>query len=139
MGRWGDESIFLPAREATRFAIGRRGVSSAFSPFSFLNFHNFLRLRTEAKSTYRVQRYAQGFYNPSRQSVWATNTHDQGARVLAMQADGNLVIYADGGRVLWASNTHGNPGAFLAIQQDGNVVVYTNRGVPLWSTGTNGR
>ncbi|NES87834.1 MAG: hypothetical protein F6K08_01750 [Okeania sp. SIO1H6] len=58
---------------------------------------------------------------------------------MAMQADGNLVIYADGGRVLWASNTHGNPGAFLAIQQDGNVVVYTNRGVPLWSTGTNGR
>ncbi|WP_202219309.1 hypothetical protein [Okeania sp. KiyG1] len=32
MGRWGDESIFLPAREATRFAIGRRGVSSAGLP-----------------------------------------------------------------------------------------------------------
>ncbi len=66
MGRWGDESIFLPAREATRFAIGRRGVSSAFSPFSFLNFHNFLRLRTEVKSTYRLQRYAQGFYRVRR-------------------------------------------------------------------------
>ncbi|RQH19743.1 hypothetical protein D4Z78_13375 [Okeania hirsuta] len=37
-----------------------------FSPFSFLNFHNFLRLRTEVKSTYRLQRYAQGFYRVRR-------------------------------------------------------------------------
>lgn len=78
-------------------------------------------------------------YNPSGQAIWATNTHDQGAEVLAMQADGNLVIYGSGGRIFWASNTHNNPGAFLAIQQDGNVVIYNNRGQALWATGTNGR
>ncbi|NES79412.1 MULTISPECIES: hypothetical protein [Okeania] len=35
MGRWGDESIFLPARKATRFAIGRRGVSYQIRMISY--------------------------------------------------------------------------------------------------------
>ena len=38
------------------------------------------------------------------QPVWATNTNDQGADLLLLQGDGNLVIYA-GATPLWASNT----------------------------------
>ena len=53
---------------------------------------------------------------------------------LAMQADGNLVLYGEG-HPLWASNTAGHPGAFLAMQGDGNLVVY-QASRPIWSSGT---
>ena len=53
---------------------------------------------------------------------------------LAMQGDGNLVLYWEG-RPLWASNTAKHPGAFLAMQADGDLVIYqANR--PIWSSGT---
>ena len=55
---------------------------------------------------------------------------------LAMQADGNLVLYGEG-HPLWASGTAGHPGAFLVMQGDGNLVVYqANR--PIWSRGPTG-
>lgn len=53
---------------------------------------------------------------------------------LAMQADGNLVLYWEG-RPMWASNTAKHPGAVLSMQPDGNLVIYKgNR--PIWSSGT---
>ncbi len=53
---------------------------------------------------------------------------------LAMQADGNLVLYWEG-HPLWASGTAKHPGAVLEMQGDGNLVVYEgNR--PIWSSGT---
>jgi surface antigen len=58
---------------------------------------------------------------------------------LAMQDDGNLVLYNDFGRALWASHTEGNPGAYLATQSsDGNVVIYSSSGQALWNAGTQG-
>ncbi|MFV0459276.1 MAG: 5'-nucleotidase C-terminal domain-containing protein [Actinomycetales bacterium] len=60
-----------------------------------------------------------------------------GGYTLAMQADGNLVQYAEAGRVLWSSGTEGNPGAFAVMQADGNLVVYGPAGA-LFSTGTGG-
>lgn len=67
--------------------------------------------------------------------LWATATNDRGATEFAMQADGNLVVYA-GPTPLWASNTEGNPGAHLVIQNDGNLVLYSSSFVeylPVWS------
>lgn len=84
-------------------------------------------------------------YNPQLKPVWASNTNGQGANLLSMQNDGNLVIYKriNGNHtVLWASNTNGNPGAFLAIQDDGNVVIYAPDGggmKAIWATGTKGK
>ncbi|MFD7908637.1 glycosyl hydrolase family 18 protein [Kitasatospora sp. NPDC059722] len=43
---------------------------------------------------------------------------------LAMQTDGNLVLYGTGGAMLWTTSTSGSPGAYLKIQDDGNLVVY---------------
>ncbi len=60
------------------------------------------------------------------------------AVTLAMQSDGNLVLYA-GGRALWNTGTWGNPGAIAAQQTDGNLVVYSGSGRALWWSGTNGR
>ena len=53
-----------------------------------------------------------------------------------MQQDGNLVIYAPGGRALWASNTAGNPGSRLVVQGDGNVMIYRPDGRAVWATNT---
>jgi len=72
--------------------------------------------------------------------LWESRTAGRGARKLAMQSDGNLVIY-DGSaeKPLWSTNTSGHPGAFLAVQEDGNVVIYAKRDKPIWATDTHGK
>jgi hypothetical protein len=61
-----------------------------------------------------------------------------GQYALAMQTDGNLVLYymvtSD---ALWATGTVGNPGAYLRLQSvDGNLVESNQAGTAaLWSTG----
>jgi hypothetical protein len=56
---------------------------------------------------------------------------------LAMQTDGNLVLY-ESSTALWSSNTAGTGGALATMQDDGNFVVYTGAGVALWSSVTAG-
>jgi hypothetical protein len=56
---------------------------------------------------------------------------------LAMQSDGNLVVYGNG-RAVTATRTPGHPGAYLAVQTDGNAVLYDATGKPLWNTATKG-
>ncbi|SCX47518.1 D-mannose binding lectin, partial [Klenkia marina] len=58
-----------------------------------------------------------------------------GAYRLVVQADGNLVVYGAGDRVVWASYSGGS-GARAVMQADGNLVVYGGRGEALWSTRT---
>jgi hypothetical protein len=41
----------------------------------------------------------------STRAVWASHTNGKGATTLALQKDGNLVIYTAAGKALWASNT----------------------------------
>jgi GH25 family lysozyme M1 (1,4-beta-N-acetylmuramidase) len=70
-----------------------------------------------------------------------TSPHD--VYRLAMQADGNLVIYADHGRrgkggPIWALGTANSPGNQLSLQDDGNVLVLNAAGRSLWSTRTAG-
>ncbi len=94
--------------------------------------------------------------SPGRTPIWATGTavttrrpelmagtvlqagswlaSSNGRYQLAMQGDGNLVLYG-AGQPLWASNTAGHPGAFLSMQGDGNLVVYKGS-QPIWSSGT---
>ena len=56
---------------------------------------------------------------------------------LALQGDGNLVLYA-GSAVRWASGTSGKGANKLTVQSDGNVVLYAGN-APVWATNTNGR
>ncbi|UIX32205.1 protein kinase domain-containing protein [Streptomyces sp. GQFP] len=60
-----------------------------------------------------------------------------GARTLAMQEDGNLVISDEDGTPLWATSTKGE-GNSTRFQPDGNLVVYNSGGKPLWSSRSNG-
>jgi hypothetical protein len=61
-----------------------------------------------------------------------------GFHVLAMQEDGNLVLYSLN-RPVWASNTDGKTVDGVVLQDDGNLVIYAPGLVPVWATGTDGR
>ena len=68
--------------------------------------------------------------------IWATGTNGRGGVKARMQTDGNLVVYTSGGTAIWASNTNGHSGAYAAVQNDGNFVVYSSGGTALWASGT---
>jgi len=44
-------------------------------------------------------------YTQASRPVWASNTNGNTPDVLALQSDGNLVLYG-GGRALWQSGTY---------------------------------
>jgi len=75
----------------------------------------------------------------SRNLLWQSGTSGSEASKLAMQDDGNLVIYDAREKALWATGTQGNQSAYLAVQTDGNVVIYSREDRPLWQTATHGR
>ena len=94
------------------------------------------------------------YYRKSDNGVrWHTNTSGANGAFLAMQADGNAVVYFDPpcpkppkGQVqyckpdqnrmaVWYSSTSGSPGAYVAAQNDGNLVVYAAGGQPIWNIG----
>jgi hypothetical protein len=54
---------------------------------------------------------------------------------LAMQSDGNLVLYNNSSlsSAVWETNTDGFSGAYLNAQDVGNLVVYSSSNTPLWS------
>lgn len=62
-----------------------------------------------------------------------------GRFTLAMQADGNLVLYTADSVPLWHTYTNGLDGRMLAMQTDGNLVLYAGDGTPLWHTHTDGQ
>ena len=55
---------------------------------------------------------------------------------LAMQGDGNLVLYWKG-KAIWQSRTDHDAPDHAAMQADGNLVIYRGRRV-LWSSGSGG-
>ena len=69
--------------------------------------------------------------------MWATGTNGRGGDVAVMQGDGNFVLYDGHSHPLFATGTNGHPGAWLALQDDGNAVVYQS-GHPLWASNTAG-
>ncbi len=82
---------------------------------------------------------------PSGDSVLAAGsgffdgqTITAGKFLLAMQNDGNLVVYGAGGGAEWNAGTWGQPGDWLTMQADGNLVIYDIHGYPIWASGTFG-
>jgi hypothetical protein len=66
--------------------------------------------------------------------LWASRTQSGGAS-LAIQRDGNLVMYDMYGAPRWASRTAGAGLGFLVMQDDGNLVLYAAHGAA-WATHT---
>lgn len=73
--------------------------------------------------------YATPDYTPA----WWNGVFGHAPGILAMQGDGNLVVYDAAGLPVWHTATHGHPGAYLVVQGDGNVVVYGLSGEVLWA------
>lgn len=85
-------------------------------------------------------------------ALWSSGTYGRTCNssnsCLAMQGDGNLVIYYPNGcgnqPAIWTSGTGGHSSAAycVVVQSDGNVVIYSpgspcsSGGSPLWGTGT---
>ncbi len=59
-------------------------------------------------------------------------TSVNGTTRLAMQTDGNLVLYIGSWQARWATGTF-VPGDKAVVQSDGNFVVYRPSGAPAWS------
>lgn len=57
---------------------------------------------------------------------------------LALQSDGNLVLYDRDRQPVWASGTDGREVASAAMQEDGNFVLYSPAGEPVWASDTFG-
>ena len=68
-------------------------------------------------------------------ATWTTHTNT--GDIVVMQTDGNFVLYDHHSHALWSSKTNGHAGAHLAIQTDGNVVVYAGTKA-LWASDTGG-
>lgn len=71
------------------------------------------------------------------QSLYAGDSlvSGNGLYEVAVQGDGNVVVYGSGVPRWWTSTS--GPGAELALQGDGNLVLYAG-GAPRWWTGTSG-
>ncbi len=65
-----------------------------------------------------------------------------GHYLLAMQTDGNLVLYVMNGssihRAVWSTGTHGDNGARAVLQSNGNLVLFSPVNEALWSSNTSG-
>ncbi len=68
------------------------------------------------------------------QVVWSSRTGGNPGATTAVQADGNIVVYAPDRRVLWASATSRAGAGSLIVQVDGNVVFYGRSDTRAWST-----
>jgi hypothetical protein len=65
-------------------------------------------------------------------AIWATRTYGRPAVSVHMQGDGHLVVYS-GSTPIWLTGTSTYPGAHLVLQGDGNLVLYYGS-TPLWAT-----
>jgi len=90
-----------------------------------------------ANGTYRLalQRDGNLVLYDTRGALWASNTERRGVTEAVMQEDGNLVAKA-GVRPVWASGTDRHPGARLVVQDDGSLVIAAPGGGVVWSRGT---
>lgn len=70
------------------------------------------------------------------QTVWSVGTSAGLGSILAMQSDGNLVLYRKTGVPVWNSVTNGLGESTLHIQEDGNMVIYNSTGGTTWSSDT---
>lgn len=60
-------------------------------------------------------------------ALWSTHTWGTDADYVVMQSDGNLVLKDDNGKVYWSSHTGGDGSSKLYMQEDGNLVIYSTK------------
>jgi hypothetical protein len=79
-------------------------------------------------------------YNASTGApLWSSGTDGKGGALLAMQGDGNLVLYSAQGSPVWYTGTSGQGPTRLEMQADSNLVLYKAGDIPTWNTVTAGK
>lgn len=68
--------------------------------------------------------------------LWFTRTNGKAVSGAFMQTDGNFVLYATNGTPLFNTGTYGAVNAYLRLQNDGNLVVYDGNFAARWSSAT---
>src|SRR6478736_1697962 len=68
--------------------------------------------------------------------TWQSGTNGSGANRLAVQADGNLILYNAADSWKWQTYTNGKGAGFLQVQDDGNMVLYNASSTWIWQTYT---
>lgn len=125
-----------PSAETTAASASFCGI---LPPLTFLNRGD---RRTSCDGRYLLIHQRDGnvvLYDQTRgKPLWHTGTYGRATTVLAVQGDGNVVLY-DRDRPLWSSRTHGHPGSVLAVQDDGNLVVYGPGNRAIWASHTERR
>lgn len=76
-------------------------------------------------------------YGPSGW-LWQAYTYGTAGSRLAVQNDGNLVIYTPAGEAVWSSGTGGRAITRLEVQSGGNLVLYNGQSV-VWQSNTWGQ
>jgi Peptidase family M23 len=101
---------------------------------SLLSLSIFLSiLTTEGKSNSQTcDKFVSAETGLSRGQSWSSCT----GYTFTLQTDGNLVLYAPGGRIFWATGTEGSNTERLTFQRDGNLVLYAAGNKPLWASNT---
>ncbi|MFI5528770.1 ricin-type beta-trefoil lectin domain protein [Kitasatospora sp. NPDC051853] len=72
----------------------------------------------------------------SARVLWTSGTEGHPGAVVALEADGNLVIRDAAGAPLRDSGTWGTEGTRLLVRKDGGLTLYDADSKALWSTGT---
>ena len=81
-----------------------------------------------------------GTHHMPKNAIWNTRTYGKGSAPysLAMQSDGNLVLYDSNQEALW--NTHTNDkgtGPYrVVMQNNGDLVLFDSEGTQLWHSDT---
>ena len=144
-----DPEYQFPENDPGSFSRGVRDFSLAFLPIPSLAPGSYLYPNQSVSSAdgrfVLVYQGSDGnlvLYNTQSSPwtpLWSTGASGTPAGFVAMQTDGNLVVYDGTGTAQWWSGTDGNPNAFVVVQSDGNLVVYSGypSNNPLWETGTN--
>ena len=111
-------------------------VNSRLAQTTFLRSDQFL---TSPNGEYQLIMQSDGnlvqYFH--KRALWNSGTYGNPGAYVAMQADGNLVVYNPSGHWLWASWSLGraNAGYSLQVQGDGNLVIYTASGQATWWSG----
>ena len=93
-----------------------------------------LRSDTSANRRFTMQADGNLVQYVSGKATWATNTSGHPGSWAAVQADGNLVVYAPDKRALWSSRTSKAGAGQLLVQLDSNVVLYGSQSTRVWSS-----
>jgi hypothetical protein len=119
----------------------RFDTSGSASQLSVNSALNSGQTLTSSDGRYRLAMQGDGNFvlYSINRALWASSTNGKPISKAVMQGDGNLVLYDAQSKPYWASNTPGRGSSRLVLQDDGNLVIYNSSNHATWASNTNGQ